>query len=424
MRSERKLKVIAGGLPGVGGGDVDAALALGAQLVGDDGEPGLLGELDVGRHQEGLHGEHGVGAVEALARPEEAAQGGGGVAQEALALGDVEEALPQAGDAAGTLVEGDAVAADAPFQARRPVVAQVLADAGEVVVDLDAELLEAGGLADAGELQQLGRGDGTGRHDHLAGGARLALLAADGIAHADAAAAFQDQALGGGVGLDGEVLAQARGLEVAARRAHAPAAADRALRHGDAFLVGAVVVAVGLQADALGGGEEAVVQPAAVAEVGDLDGPVAAAQVAVAGFVALHRLEDRQHVLPAPAAVAELGPVVVVLALAAHPHHAVDGAGAAEHAPARHGDGAPSGVGLGLGGIEPVDAGAVDELGEADGHAREGMGLAAGFQQQHLVAPVSVRRLASAAPADPAPMTMKSTVNGSMRFLVPGVLVG
>ena len=104
-------------------------------------------------------------------------------------------------------------------------------------------------------------------------------------------------------------------------------------------------------------------------------------------FVALHRLEDRQHVLPAPAAVAELGPVVVVLALAAHPHHAVDGARAAEHVSARHGNGAPAGVGLGLGGIEPVDAGAVDELGEADGHAREGMGLAAGFQQQHLVAP-------------------------------------
>ena len=46
------------------------------------------------------------------------------------------------------------------------------------------------------------------------------------------------------VGLDGEVAPRARRLEIAARRAHAPAAADRALRHGDAFLVGAVVVGV------------------------------------------------------------------------------------------------------------------------------------------------------------------------------------
>ena len=161
----------------VRGLDVDAAFALGAQLVGDDGEPGLLGELDVGRHQEGLHRQHGVGAVEALARLEEGAHRRGRVAQEALALRDVEEALPQAAQAAGALVEGDAVAADAPFHARRPVVAQVLADAGQIVVDLDAELLEAVGLADAGELQQLRRGDGAGRHDHLAGRARLALLA-------------------------------------------------------------------------------------------------------------------------------------------------------------------------------------------------------------------------------------------------------
>ena len=137
-----------------------------------------------------------------------------------------------------------------------------------------------------------------------------------------------------------------------------------------------------------GGLEEAVVELAALADVGDLERAVAAANLAVAAGVALHALEDRQHVLIAPAAVAELGPVVVVLALAAHPHHAVDGARAAQHAPARHRDRPPAGVGLGLGGVEPIDARPRDELGKADRHARERMRLAAGLEQQHLMATI------------------------------------
>ena len=79
--------------------------------------------------------------------------------------------------------------------------------------------------------------------------------------------------------------------------------------------------------------------------------------------------------------------MVVVLPLAAHPHHAVDGARAAEHAPARYRDRTSAGVGLGLGCIEPVHTLPIDELCEADRHARKPMRLAACFQQQHLVAP-------------------------------------
>src|SRR4029079_12288466 len=108
--------------------------------------------------------------------------------------------------------------------------------------------------------------------------------------------------------------------------------------------------------------------------------------LALAAAVALHALEDRQHILVAPAAVAELRPMIVVLALAANPHHAVDGAGAAEHAPARHGDRTPVGDFLGLGCIEPVDARPADEFRKADGHARQWMRLAPGLEQQDLVA--------------------------------------
>ena len=44
---------------------------------------------------------------------------------------------------------------DAPFHPRRPVVPQVLADAGQIMANLDTEALEVRPLADAGELQQL-----------------------------------------------------------------------------------------------------------------------------------------------------------------------------------------------------------------------------------------------------------------------------
>ena len=212
--------------------------------------------------------------------------------------------------------------------------------------------------------------------------------AVHGVAHADAARALEDQALGERAGLDRQVRPDAGGLEIAARRAHAPALVDGALRHGDAFLIGTVVVAIVLDADGLGRLDEAVVELAALRVVGDLERALAAADLAVAAGVALHALEDRQHVLVAPAAISQLRPMVEVLALAAHPHHAVDGAGAAEHASARHRDRASAGDGLGLGGIQPVDARPGDEPGEADRHARQRMRLAAGLEQQHLVASV------------------------------------
>src|SRR5207237_8453545 len=127
-------------------------------------------QFEVGRHQERLHGEHGVRAVEALTGLEKAAQWRRREAQEPLSGADIEQALPQSADATRPLVEGHAVTADAPLHARRTMVEQVLADTSQVVAHLDAEALEALALADAGQLQQLRRGDGPGGDDHLASG--------------------------------------------------------------------------------------------------------------------------------------------------------------------------------------------------------------------------------------------------------------
>src|SRR5262249_53091403 len=217
-------------------------------------------------------------------------------------------------------------------------------------------------------LQQLRRRDAAGRDDDFAGRTYLMLCAAAGVSDADAAATFEQEAFDQRIRFDGEVCSRPRRLEIAPRRAHAPATADRGLRHGDAVLVAAVVVARPLDPDRFGGGEEAVIQAAALVAGGDLQGPRTAPDLVVAAGVAFHALEDRQHVLVAPAAVAELGPMIVVLALPAHPHHPVDGARPSEHAPARNGDCASSGIVLRFGAIEPIHAGPIDEAVEADRH--------------------------------------------------------
>src|ERR1700731_4958133 len=48
------------------------------------------------------------------------------------------------------------------------------------------------------------------------------------------------------------------------------------------------------------------------------------------------------------------------------------------------GDGSPSGIVLGFGGIEPIHAGPIDEAREADRHLRERMCLASRLQQQNV----------------------------------------
>ena len=108
--------------------------------------------------------------------------------------------------------------------------------------------------------------------------------------------------------------------------------------------------------------------------VGDAQRTVPAAEcVVAAALVAFHALEEGQDVRVAPAPVAHLRPGVEILRLAAHEGHAVDRAGAAEQPAARHRDRAAVGAGLGLGAVEPVGGGIVDQPGEADRNARPGM---------------------------------------------------
>ena len=93
--------------------------------------------------------------------------------------------------------------------------------------------------------------------------------------------------------------------------------------------------------------------------------PVLAADLGFLALPAFRFAEIGQAVVPRPAAVAELGPVIVILGLAADVDEPVDRRGAADHPAARIDDGAAVGAGIGLGAEFPGQGVVVEHLEEA-----------------------------------------------------------
>ena len=106
-----------------------------------------------------------------------------------------------------------------------------------------------------------------------------------------------------------------------------------------------------------------------------------------AGHVAVFQaFEIGQHISPAPSRIAAGGPVVKVLRLAAHKHHAVDAAGTPQDPPARPVAAAPGQSGVWLGAVHPVDRGVVKSHAVANRRFEpEVVVRAARLQQQHAV---------------------------------------
>ena len=161
------------------------------------------------------------------------------------------------------------------------------------------------------------------------------------------------------------------------RRAHAPATVDRALRVGDAFLPGAVVVGVAGNSDRNGALDERVAERMTPVDVGDDEAAILAAENVVAvPHPALGALEVGQHIGVSPAAVAPLRPTVVVHALAAIVDVAVDGRGAAERLAARRSDGAAACPLADLHLVKPVHARVDHGVHEARRYMDEGAPVA------------------------------------------------
>src|ERR1700730_1649081 len=269
------------------------------------------------------------------------------------------------------------------------MILQIGADAGPVEHDWNAKLLQLLRRTDAGQHHDLRRADRAGGEDDFTTAARRPRLSALGPAHAGGTPAVEHDAFGQAAGFEPQIGAFERRLEEGTRRRPAPAALLVDVEGADAFVVAAVEVGNGFDAGLFGGGAKGIEQVPAHPRRRHV--PLAADRVRLAFaeemiFVAL---EIRQHVVPAPAAQAELAPVIVVGGLAAHIDHGVDRRRAADHLAARIIEAAAVEAFLWLGLKTPVGARIADGEQIADRNVKpDPVVAAAGFENEHALAGV------------------------------------
>ena len=265
------------------------------------------------------------------------------------------------------------------------MVLQVLADAGIVGDDRQAERARQRGRAEARDLQQMRRPDrASGQHD-VAVRMRRQRAAFAGEGNAGGAARRRLDAQHHGPGDDAQIGAAADRREKGARRTEAAAPADAALVGEDAFLRRAIVVRVARHpafGPAIQEGRDDRMQRG---DVGDMLRSAGPAMRAVA--VVFEAAEIRQHLVMRPAPAAGLRPIVEIPRRSAHPEMPVDRGGAAEHPPARRMDRPVVHAGAGFGDEIPVKARIAKGLEKAGRDLEVGMPrLPTGFQQQHTAA--------------------------------------
>jgi hypothetical protein len=189
-----------------------------------------------------------------------------------------------------------------------------------------------------------------------AASARPARLAADQKLDAGGAPALEQHACRERIRHDPEIGTPSRGLEIRGGRRRAHAVAGRGLVEARTLLGRAVKIVVVRIAALLRRLAEGFRQRVTVTHVGDAERAARAMEGVGAALVVLRLAEIGQHVLVAPAKVAELPPVVEIRRLAADVDQPVDGAGAAQHLAARRDHLPIVAVRLRLGGVAPVES--------------------------------------------------------------------
>jgi hypothetical protein len=113
------------------------------------------------------------------------------------------------------------------------VVLQVLADAGQSMLDPDADAAQMAGVADTGELQDMRRPDGPRREDHFTRGVDPLQPAAPRVLDAGGAATVEQDAVDQSIGDDLQVRPLQCRTQIGARRALAPPPAAGLLNPAD-----------------------------------------------------------------------------------------------------------------------------------------------------------------------------------------------
>ena len=217
------------------------------------------------------------------------------------------------------------------------MVAQIGADARQIVDDIDALRLEVGGGADARQQQDLRRIDRAGRQHDLAPRPEPPHRPALPELDADRALALEQHARRLRARFDDEIGAPPHmRMDIGARRRPALAVFLRHLIEAETLLLRAVEILVDTELRLPRRFEKDLLIAVVRAQIGDIQRPALPVQRVFVRLVVLGLAEVGQNVVPAPAGAAHVGPAVVIGVMAAHIDHGVDARRAAEHLAARH----------------------------------------------------------------------------------------
>ena len=187
------------------------------------------------------------------------------------------------------------------------------------------------------------RVDSARSEDHLARGARRETPSPARIFDSNRTATLDQHARRLRVFHDSKILARRYGMQIGRGRAPAPAVFLSHLKEPASELHGAVEIRVERQAGLLRRLDENMAKWAGERAFGVIERAIGAVKAVVQALVALGLLEVGQHVVVAPAGIAELAPMIIVGRLPAHIDHGIDRARTAKepaarpiHAPALH----------------------------------------------------------------------------------------
>ncbi len=201
---------------------------------------------------------------------------------------------------------------------------------------------------------------------------------------ADGTLAVEQDAAHQRLGDDLQVRALHRRAQIGARGTGAAAAAAGLLAIADAAMRQRIHVLAVVEPDLFAGFDRRAAQRRNVGHARGEERAALAAPFIRLAFPILGLFEIGQHVVPRPAAVAELRPMVEILGLAADINEPVDRAGAAQHPAARIEDRAPGSARIGLGVIAPGQGRVVEQFHKAGRDVDIGAPVApAGFDHQH-----------------------------------------
>ena len=185
------------------------------------------------------------------------------------------------------------------------VVLQVLTHTGQVVHQRDVVLSQLRCRAHAGKLENLWGVDGAAGEDHFIVGFQSTDLALVFHFHADSTFAIEQYPVHQGVGHDGQVGTIHDRVQIGPGHAATLAVLLVHLVHAHAFLDGIIEVIGGRVASLNTSFHKGSAYRVVEAQVGNVELAVSAVELTLAGLIVFAAFEHRQHIVEAPAFVAQ-----------------------------------------------------------------------------------------------------------------------